>query len=46
MVVFVKDGDGVAVKEDLAAVVAELANAKQVVLEGGNNMAVVGGKVG
>ena len=46
MVVFGKDGDGVAVKEELAAVVAELAYAEQVVLEGGHDLAAAGGKVG
>ena len=46
MVVFGKDGDGVAVEEDLAAVVAELAYAKEVVLEGGHDLAAAGGKVG
>ena len=46
MVVFVKDGDGVSVKEDLAAVVTELSNANKVVLEGGYNMEAVDGKVG
>ena len=46
MVVFGKDGDGVSVNEDLAAVVAELAYAEQVVLERGNDMAAAGGKVG
>ena len=39
MVVLGKDGDGVAVEEDLAAVVAELAYADQAVPEGGNDMA-------
>ena len=46
MVVFGKEGDGVDVKEDLAAVVAELVKAKQVVLEGGHDMAAAGGNVG
>ena len=46
MVVFGKDVDGVAVEEDLAAVVAELAYAEQVVLEGGHDLAAAGGKVG
>ena len=46
MVVFGKDGDGVSVEEDLTAVVAELTYAKQVVLEGGNDLAASGGKVG
>ena len=46
MVVFGKDGRGVAVEEDLAAVVAELANTNQVVLEGGPDMTAAGGKVG
>ena len=45
MVVFVKDGDGVAVEEDLAAMVAELAYAEQVVLECGNDLAAAIGKV-
>ena len=46
MFVFGKDGDGFLVKEDLTAAVAELANAKQVVLEGGHYMAVPGRKGG
>ena len=46
MVVFGKDGHGVAAEEDLAALVAELANTKKVVLEGGHEMAAAGGKVG
>ena len=46
MLVFGKDGDGVPVKEDLAATVAELADAKQVLLEGGQYWAVVGEKGG
>ena len=46
MVVSGKDGDGVAVEEDLAAVVAELPNAEQVVLEGGHDFAASRGKVG
>ena len=46
MVVFGKEGDGVAVEEDLAAVVAKLAYAKQVVLEGGHDLAAAGGEVG
>ena len=46
MLVFRKDGDGVPVKEDLAATVAELANAEQVVLEGRHDLAVAGGKGG
>ena len=46
MVVFGKDGGGVAVEEDLAAVVEELAYAKQVVLEVGNDLAAAGGNVG
>ena len=45
MVVFVKDGDGVAVEEDLAAMVAELAYAEQVVLESRHDLAAAGGKV-
>ena len=45
LVVFGKYGDGVAVEEDLAAVVAELTYADQVVLEGGYDLASVGGKV-
>ena len=40
-----KEGDGIAVKEDLAAVDTELANAKQVVMEGGHDMAAAVGKV-
>ena len=44
--VFRKDGDGVPVKEYLADAVAELVNAKQIVLEGGHNLAVAGGKGG
>ena len=46
MVFFGKDGDGVAVEEDLAAVVSEITYAKQVVLEGGHDLAASGGKVG
>ena len=46
MVVFGKDGNGVAVKENLAAVVAELAYANKVVLEGGHDLAASGGKFG
>ena len=46
MVVFGKYGDGVAVEEDLAAVVAELTYVEQVVLEGGNDLETLGGKVG
>ena len=46
MVVFGKDVDGVAVEEDLAEVVAELAYAEQVVLEGGHDLAALGWKVG
>ena len=46
MVVFGKDSDGVTVEEELAAVVAELAYSEQVVLEGGHDLAAVGGKVG
>ena len=46
MVVFGKDGDGVSVKVDLAAVVAELTYAEPFVLEGGNDVAASGGKVG
>ena len=46
MVVFGKDCDGVAVKEDLAAVVAELAYDNQAVLEGGHDLAAAVGKVG
>ena len=46
MVVFGKYGDGFAVEKDLAAVVAELAYAEQVVLEGGHDLAAAGGKVG
>ena len=49
MVVFGKDSDGVAVKEDFAAVVAELIDAEQVVVEGGYDLSAVvrkGGQVG
>ena len=46
MVVFGRDVDGVAAEEDLAAVVAELTYDVQVVLEGGNDLAALGGKVG
>ena len=46
MVVFRKYGHGIAVKEDFGAVIAELANTNQVVLEGGHYMAAAGGKVG
>ena len=46
MFVFGKYGDGVAVKEDLAAVVIELTYAEKVVLEGGHYLAAAGGKVG
>ena len=46
MVVLGKDGDVVAVEEDLAAVVAELAYAKQVVLEVGHDLADASGKDG
>ena len=46
MVVFGKDGVGVPVKEDLAAMVAELTNVEQIVLEGGHDLAASGGKVG
>ena len=46
MVVFGNDGDSVAVKKDLAAVVSEITYAKQVVLEGGNDLAALGWKVG
>ena len=42
MLVFRKDGDGVPVKEDLAAAVAELADAKKFVLEGTHDLAVAG----
>ena len=35
-----KDGDLVSVEEDSAAVVAELADAKKVVLEGGHDVAL------
>ena len=37
LVVFGKDGDGVAFEEDLVAVVAELAYTEQVVLEVGHD---------
>ena len=46
LLVFVKDGAGFLVKEDLAAAVAELSDAKKVVLEGGHDLAVAGGKGG
>ena len=46
MLVFGKYGDGFFVEEDLAATVAELADAKQVVLEGGHDMEVACGKCG
>ena len=46
MVVFGKDGDGVSIEEDLAAVVAELTYAEQVVLEGEYDLAASGRKVG
>ena len=46
MVVFGKDVDGVSVEEYLAAVVVELTNAEQVVLEGGHDLAALGWKVG
>ena len=46
MLVFRKDGDGLLVKEDLAVVVVELADAKQVVLEGWHDLAVTGRKGG
>ena len=46
MVVFGNHGDGVAVEEDLAAMVAELAYAKQVVLEGRHYLAAAVRKVG
>ena len=46
MVVFGKDGDGVAVEEDLATVATELTYSKQVVLEGGHDLEASGGKVG
>ena len=46
MVVFGKDGDGFPVKEDLAAMVAEITDAKQVVMEGGHDLANLGRKVG
>ena len=46
MVVFGKYGDSVAVEEDLAAVVTELAYSKQVVLECGRDLAAADGEVG
>ena len=46
MVVFGIDGDSVSVKEDLSGMVADLANAKKVVLEGRHAMTAAGGKVG
>ena len=42
MVVFGKESDGVSVKEDLVAVVAELTYAEQVVLEGGHDLSAPG----
>ena len=44
MLVFGKDGDGFLFEEDLADAVAEIANAEQVVMEGGHEPAVAGGK--
>ena len=41
VVLFVEDGDGVGVEEDAASVVAELADSKQVVLEGGHYLDVL-----
>ena len=46
MLIFRKDGDGFLVEEDLAVVVAELADAEQVVLEGWHELAVAGEKGG
>ena len=46
LLVFREDGDGVPVKEYLVSVVAELADAKRVVLEGRHDLAVAGGKGG
>ena len=46
MLVFRKDSDGFLVEEDLAAVVEELADAKQVVLECWHELAVAGRKGG
>ena len=46
LLIFRKDSDGIPVKEDLAAEVAELANANKVVLEGRHDLAVAGGKGG
>ena len=46
MLVFGKDGDGFLVEEELVAAVAELADAEQVVMEGGHDLEVPGGKGG
>ena len=46
MVVLKKCSHEVAVEEEFAAVITELANAYQVVLEGGHDMTVAGRKVG
>ena len=40
VICFLEDGDLVSVKEDSAAVVAELADAKEVVLEGRHDVAL------
>jgi hypothetical protein len=41
VVLFVEDGDGVSVEEDTASVVAEFADTKQVVFEGGHDLDVL-----
>ena len=46
MLVFGKYGDGFLVEEYLAAAVAELADAEQVVMEGGHDLEAAGGKGG
>ena len=46
MLIFRKESDGVPVEEDLAAAVTELANAYQVLMEGGYDLEVAGGKGG
>ena len=46
MVVFGKGSDGVSVEEDLTALVTELTNAEEVVMEGGHDLAASVGKVG
>ena len=46
MLVFGKDGDGFLIEEDLSAAVADIDDDEQVVLEGGHDLAVAGGKGG